>query len=338
MITDLVAIVASLLPVLVFLAVLVYLDSYKLVPVRVVLITIGVGVVVAAVAMGINKGLLEATGMGGKMYARSLAPAVEELLKSVYVVYLLRSRRVGFVVDAAIHGFAIGAGFAIIENLYYLQAIGDAPVVTWFIRGFGTAVLHGGATSLFAMIAKGLLDRDHPVPQSITLALLLAIALHTLYNNFVLPPLVSVLVLYSVFPLLITVVFYHSERATNRWLGNQFDTDQELLDIINSGAVAESRIGEFFESAREQFPPEMLVDMLCYLRIHVELAISAKGMLLLREAGFEPPVDESVRSRFAELVHLKKSLGRTGLLAIQPFLHTNDRDLWQLHMLDQQSR
>ena len=44
-------------------------------------------------------------------------------------------------------------------------------------------------------------------------------------------------------------------------------------------------------------------------------------------------VDEATREKFTELGYLEKSIGRTGLLAIQPMLHMSHKDLWQLYML-----
>lgn len=58
-------------------------------------------------------------------YSRYGAPVVEEVLKSIYLVYLIKSKRIGFMVDSAIFGFAIGAGFAFVENIYYLQSVSD---------------------------------------------------------------------------------------------------------------------------------------------------------------------------------------------------------------------
>ena len=43
---------------------------------------------------------------------------------------------------------------------------------------------------------------------------------------------------------------------------------------------------------------------------------------------------ETARAKFDELRYLERSIGRTGTRAMQPFLHLNSRDLWQIHMLD----
>ena len=75
-------------------------------------------------------------------------------------------------------------------------------------------------------------------------------------------------------------------------------------------------------------------DMLCYLRIHLELAIRAKGILMMQGAGFRIPVDPEVREKFVELQFLEKSIGKTGRLALLPFLHTSHRDLWQIYLID----
>ena len=48
--------------------------------------------------------------------------------------------------------FRVGCGFALIENLYVLWNAPDAGLATWVVRGFGTAIMHGGATAIVAVI------------------------------------------------------------------------------------------------------------------------------------------------------------------------------------------
>ncbi len=107
----------------------------------------------------------------------------------------------------------------------------------------------------------------------------------------------------------------------------------ELLEIINTGKVSETNIGIYLQSIRNKFPPEVVVDMLMLLRINLELFIRAKGILMMREAGLEAAHTEDIRERFNELHYLEKSIGKTGKLAISPFIRQSSRDLWQLYML-----
>jgi len=111
----------GLLPVLAFLAALLYLDSYKLVRLRIVIAIVAAGVAVAYVCYFVNGYLLGAVAIDFTTYSRYVGPAVEEFAKALVIVALIRSDRIGFLVDAAIAGFAVGTGFAIIENLLYRQ-------------------------------------------------------------------------------------------------------------------------------------------------------------------------------------------------------------------------
>lgn len=325
---------AGLLPTVIFLAVLVVFDSYKLISAKGVLLMILVGALAATLSYFANEALLSTFDISFRTFSRYVAPLVEESAKAVVLVYLLRTHRIGFLVDAAIFGFAIGTGFAIIENLYYLRSTADLPIDLWLVRGFGTAIMHGGVAAIFAVTAQALSERKATVGVADILpGLLIAILTHSLYNHFTLTPWLSTLIVLTVLPLLALYVFRISENALQDWLDVGFDADAELLRIMNSGEIADSHIGQYLESFKKHFSPEVVFDLLCYLRVHVELAIRAKGVLLMRESGFETEPDQQVKESLAELKSLEARIGKTGLLALKPFLHLSRKDLWQLYML-----
>jgi RsiW-degrading membrane proteinase PrsW (M82 family) len=334
-VTTVLAVGVSVLPVLLFLGALLLIDSYKLVSLRAVLLSVAAGLAAGLAGYGVNIVLRSALALDWARYSLYVAPVVEETLKAVFVVYLLRRSRVGFVVDAAIHGFAIGAGFALLENVLYLQLNPGATLWSWVVRGFGTAVMHGSATAIVAMVSKTLHNRRDAFRLHLVLpGLGVAMVLHALYNGFAGHPLLSTALIVLVFPYLSVAVFQYSERETQAWLGAGFDTDQELLRAVRSGQVSATPVGRYLMSLRSRFAPEMIVDMMCLLRVRAQLAIRAKGILMMREAGFEAEPDPTVQDSFEELRYLEKSIGKTGLLALSPFLHTSTRDLWQLNLLD----
>jgi RsiW-degrading membrane proteinase PrsW (M82 family) len=331
---ELIRVCVSVLPVVLFLIVLIFLDSYKLVRFRSILTTVFVGVAVALVCLWVNTRLLNLWSWPTASYSRYVAPVVEEALKAGFIVYLIRSQRVGFMVDAAIHGFALGAGFAIIENLYWLGAQPDLTLFHCVMRGFGTAIMHGGATSLFALISQDWSERHESAGAALFLpGLGLAVIIHSLFNHFLISPVLSTAGLVVGLPLIMVAVFHHSEGALQKWLGVGFDSDAELLEMISTGRISDSRIGEYLASLKSHFSGEVVADMLCYLQLHVELSIRAKGKLLMREAGFPTPPDPATREKFKELAYLEDSIGTTGHLAIMPILRWSSRDLWQLHTL-----
>ena len=325
----------SLVPVFIFLAALIYLDTFKLIRLRSILWTIGVGCLVAIIAFVLNTNILAVTGWEFTSYSYYGAPFLEEILKAGYLVYLIRARKIGFMVDGAIYGFAIGAGFAFVENIYYLQTTENVNVLYWLIRGLGTAMMHGGTTAIVGIVMKKLsASRVSINALDVAFGLGIAVVIHSIYNHFFLNPMLSTLVIIVLLPALISVVFYESEKSTRHWLGLGLDTDLQLLEMIITGNIAETNIGNYFKSFQDKFRGEIIADMLCLVRIHVELSIRAKGILLMRSAGYDIPIEASVREKFAELQYLRKSIGKTGQLAVAPFLHTSSRDLWQIHLLE----
>ncbi len=332
---TLASILLGLLPVLLFLTGLLCADSYKLVARRSVFTAIGMGCLSAILCYFLNRAALSLPQVDPLLLRRYLAPLLEEGAKAVYVIYLIRSEKVGFMVDAGIQGFAVGAGFALVENAYYAEAIGGASFLFWVVRGLGTAVMHGSATAIVGILSKSLADRRQSTALPVFLpGLAVALVSHSLFNHLGHYPLVATAFLLVAMPLLLLLVFECSEKATRQWLGAGLDTDVELLELVLDGTVAQSRVGRYLESLKTRFPGPVVADMLCLLHIHLELAVRAKGILIARAAGVEIPRDPSVRANLTEMKYLERAIGPAGKMAMLPILRTSSRDLWQIYMLE----
>jgi protease PrsW len=330
-----IALIISVVPVFLFLGALVLLDSYKLITLRAILLAVAAGAAAALAGYVVNVFLRPGLGLDLSRYSVFVSPVVEELLKAAYIVWLLRRNKVGFVVDAATYGFAVGTGFAFFENLYYLPIHPNPTIWTWLVRGFGTALMHGGTTAILAMISRTLHNRAPAFRLSLMLpGLAVAVVLHSLYNQFLVSPLLATGLIVLVFPYIVIFLFQQSERETRSWLGTGFDTDQELLRVMRAGQLSDTPTGRYLTGLRTSYPPEVIVDMMCLLRLRAEFGIRAKGLLLMREAGFEPEPDPSLRAKLEEVDSLEQSIGRTGMRALKPFIHTSTRDLWQMNLLD----
>ena len=335
MLTLLPSALVALLPVLAFLAALLWLDSYRLLSPSAVLAVIAAGAAVAALSYPLNGALLGRMDIGLIAFSRYVSPLTEELLKGLVVVALVRSHRIGFLVDAAIFGFAVGTGFALAENLYYLHLASEAGMGTWIVRGFGTALMHGGTTAIFAVMGLARIEQAtkasalHFLPGFVA-----AVLLHSGFNHLSHAPLIATLATMLTLPPLQWLVFERSEQALRDWIGHGFDADAHLLELIGSGSFATSPPGRYLASLKRSLPGPLLADALCYLRLFTELALRAKGMLMMRENGFEPPAaDDETRAKLAELRYLEDSLGATGLRALRPALHMRQRELRQLYVL-----
>jgi len=329
-----VSIAISLIPVPVFLTGLMLMDSYKLIRPHRVLTALFYGCATAGVCYFIYLYLAGESGLDGDQLSKYVAPFYEEGTKALLILLLIGRHKVGFPVDAAIAGFSIGAGFAAVENIYFLNAYGDVGLHIWFVRGFGTAVMHCSTTALLAIITLQLMNRrGFSLPLAGLTGLAAAYLVHSTFNHLPLAPVPMTLLQLVVLPPMVLLVFQRSEQVTQEWLGVGFDTDQELLKQMTHLGISDSRVGDYLDSLRQQFDGPVVADMLCYLRTHVEISIAAKGTLLMRKAGFNTTPDVSLKAKFEEIEYLKKAIGRTGLLALSPFIHTNSQDLWQIHFV-----
>lgn len=335
MILTLVKWLVGLLPAAAYLAALITLDSYKLVRLRSVILAMAAGAAALVVCNYLNAFLIDALGMEFRPFSRYVAPFTEEAVKAVYVVWLVR-RRIGFMVDAVILGFAVGTGFGILENVFYLNLLPDAPVYTWILRGFGTALMHGGTTGIFSLVCHYRLRYGGAgLPASVLTAYLVAVVIHSLYNHFLFSPPLTVLALTLAVPVAAVAVYRRSERSLAGWLGEGFDMDVEMLAAFEEGRLEETRVGRYLVSIRDHFAPAVVADMFCLLRLQVELAIQAKGALMLRKTGFEVEPDPELEDKLAELRFLERSIGPTGRLALKPLRRADARTDWERHLLGQ---
>src|SRR5579862_6852112 len=103
----------ALVPVLLFLGALVHGDSYKLMRFKTVLDIAAAGVLAAGASYVANSWAYAHFPGDFQAYSRYVSPWIEELLKALVLIFLIRTRRVGLPVDAGIAGFAIGTGFAL---------------------------------------------------------------------------------------------------------------------------------------------------------------------------------------------------------------------------------
>jgi RsiW-degrading membrane proteinase PrsW (M82 family) len=303
----------SLLPVLVFLAGIELIDFYRLVRPLQVLAAIGIGCVAAVVCYALNGALAGAMSNSRDAWLRWGAPSGEEVTKALCVYLLLRSNRIGFLVDAGIAGFAIGSGFALIENLTDLADLSAAGVLTVATRGFGTAIMHGGATAMFAAIfvpraaiagtarASAFFPRLAP-----------PVAIHVLYNQSFWPPVWQAAAAIVVLPVVLSEVLWRCEKTLEEWLGAK---DADLLQMISTGASSSSRPARYLRLLESTFGPRMAGDMLCYVQVSVELSAQAG-----HDAEFPGGPSAETADLLVELAWLQTQIGRAGRLVLAPLL------------------
>ena len=322
----------ALVPVIAFFLTLLYFDSYGLISPSEVAQTMTAGLALGVAAYFVNGALLAHVNIEFTSYSRFIAPIVEESLKAAALIWLFARNRIGFMIDAAIMGFAIGTGFAVFENVYYLYIFTDANFGMWIIRGFGTAIMHGGVTAIFAVLSQAFIERRGDLnPVYFLPGFLAAGAIHTIYNQFASNPLLATVVILVGLPPLFLLIFSKSERSVSRWLVNDYKSRQRLLDEINNGQFLQSETGRFMMSLSKKFDQSVVDDLFAYLKLHTQLLLRSEQVSLTPGRGDNFVVRIEDKEDVARLNALRKKIGSTAFKALWPHLRFSRRELWQIH-------
>ncbi|MGE5499001.1 MAG: PrsW family glutamic-type intramembrane protease [Syntrophothermus sp.] len=323
----------SALPVLLFLFFLVYMDTFKLIKKSILAAAMLWGAAAAVGSYFVSLLLSGAIKMGPGYYSGIIAPFIEEALKIALIIYLIKRNRLGFAIDGAIAGFASGTGFALIENLFYLNQLPTDNMFLWVVRGFGTAVMHGGTAAVFAIIVLSGNENEKRLGKWLR-GFALAAFIHAFYNQFIISPLYSSLLVILILPVLIIYIFDRGERSLRNWMELELDSEIKLMLMIRKGEFAATRPGKYILSIKDRFSKEVTFDMLCYIKLYIELSIKAKSILMLNESGLSVERgNDGAAEKLDELKQLEKNIGRAGIYAIAPVLRMNRKDLWKLNML-----
>jgi len=282
-----------------------------------VILSFGWGLVAFGLAYGANTLAFEAMGStraAETALRTTVAPIVEEILKSVILIVL--ARRMTYFVDGAIYGFAAGIAFSILENFLYLsRAPGGAAGGQMLARAFSTCLMHGSASALVG-IAIGRYRYGHGTGRllSALLGWVVAIGLHMAFNRLVNARLsagtaIGTLGL-GLGGLVLIVVFIRWGLAEEkRWIS-------ESLGIgsgVTRGEVAVvrqyDRIDELLEPIVERFGQEKADQVEEFLLKQAQLGIKRKTQTMSQDPAEQEGLGRQIAALHQEMEAIRKKVG-----------------------------
>lgn len=333
----------ALVPVLVLLGVFAWLDAFALMRLRELALLLLLGAFAAVVVYPISGKMLDTLPIGFSNYSRFIAPWIEEAIKGLCVILLFRLNRIGYKLDAVLSGFAIGAGFSVAENILYLTLFPDYGLGTWLVRGCGTALMHGTTTAMFAAIAHEFAEREHREASAgfdfrlwwFLPGYLVAVILHTIFNQFPGQPLLAMVGALIATPLAIMALFHFGQSEAARWLETEYSEHSLQLAALDSGGWPDSASGRKIAELAERLGPEAAGRIRGYYRTLAWLVVEAEETMI-EEAGGDVRVDRArVRDAFADLDRFRAAIGRSTFAALKPLLPFSRNDYWELAELRQ---
>ena len=325
--------VAAILPVVIYIFIVYKIDNFSLINVKNLFLQVLCGMVAALVCFG----LFQLTGvMLSENQSDFFNPVLEEIIKAIPLLWLATRKKIVFFIDSVICGAAIGGGFSILENIFYLLLGNEMGIGTVLFRGLEVALIHMGCSAIIAaglMLGIRLILRSRsrlPIKNSDALMvislLVVAPVLHVCHNTFHFNPLVQFIFVIGTMGGLLVWTYFYDVEMIHRWLDTGLDKQLSLLNSIKKGQLSDTPTGHFLQSVKDAFPPEDFFDMICFVQLHVRLSVASRSRVMLWESGLErdlPLTDEMkelILSQYTEYRLLEKRLGNTARMTIAPIV------------------
>ena len=332
----------ALFPVLAMLMMFIWLDVFKLMTTWETLGLLALGGITAAVAYPLSGIFLDQLPLGYSSYSRFAAPWVEEFIKGLAIVGLFWFNRIGFKLDAVISGFAIGAGFSVVENIVYLTRFPDLAPSTWMVRGLGTAVMHGCAVAVLAATAHEFAEREtrgRVADYQFSLlwfipGFLGAVAIHTAFNQLPEQPMLAMIATLAIAPFLIMAMFRFGAVEAQKWLSHERELHRVALEAWKSGRYPADDSGRRIAALVARSDQATALKIREYCELMTFLAWTAEDALH-DQLDDVSKVEVEAGAAFDRLESLKHDLGKTSFAALKPLLPFSRNDYWEISELEE---
>jgi RsiW-degrading membrane proteinase PrsW (M82 family) len=328
-------ILATIIPLFVLYAIYA-LDFYEMGTFRSVIICFVWGGIAFVLARFINRGVYFTHLISYPDITRYFAPVVEEILKAIILVYLVRRLDFTYFVDGAIYGFAVGIGFAIFENYEYILTTPGPGLGIAIARVLSVNLIHASATALVG-VTLGLARFKHTSGRLVLLlfGLAAAILLHGIFNNIVTRDIPGPILIYAAILGLSAVGFI--VFLILRGLGEQRSWIEEKLGPADRVTTGEARIvyrledvRKLLEPARRMFGEEKSNQIEQFLIIQARLGILRKTLDKLPDEKMRQEVEQQITDLRVEMDQARRAVGSYAMLYVRNIFPEETSPLWSL--------
>ncbi|MCZ2128164.1 MAG: PrsW family intramembrane metalloprotease [Anaerolineales bacterium] len=298
------------------------------------LLTLAGGVAAYFFAAQINP-LFVKTGLASwSQVARFIAPVLEEILKSVILIYLIRQADFNYIVDGALYGFGAGVGFAVMENYEYVVGHPQVALMLALARVFSTNLMHAAGSGIIGTAfayQRGDKNRKRGA-EIIVGGYVVAVVFHALFNAMVgAGAALFVAIGYGVIGLtVIWLIIRRGMKIQKQWVA-------ETLSKADRVTLEETKAVSNIELINEALTPierrfgknsAALVRKLIYKQ--AEIGIKQK---LLESASVETRKEDlsaAIRDLRQEMDALRSQIGPYCMMAVREVYIGQEARIWEL--------
>ena len=312
-------------------------NLYSTSQIEIVALCFGWGLASFLIASQVNSFILTEARLDTQTLARYVAPITEEIIKAALLVYLVRRPLFKYFVDGAIYGFAIGIGFAVVENYQYITTYQTGALMVALGRTLSTNLIHAtGSAIIGVMLGLGRFQRGVSRRGLFFGAgMVIAILIHTGFNNMV--SRISgerwLIYMYA-----ITVGFIGAAfilRLIQLGLKEERSWINEMLGIADKVTKGESRVvlrlaeaGVLLTPIVERFGKQKATQIGRLLAVQAQLGILRKTLQTLPDERMRQDAGKQISDLQDEMALLRNRIGVYPMLYLRSIFPSDNYSVW----------
>jgi len=331
--------ILSLIVPLLFLGIIYKSDFYQTGQFHIVLKSLLWGVVAFAPATFTYIGLEPLWPRNSNPIVQFAAPFYEEVFKGLILLYLFKRAKFTYVVDGAVYGFAVGTGFAIVENFVYILNNPLAATMVATQRIFSANLVHAFSTATIGITLGLFRSRTSKSRWRIpAFGLLIAIVQHMLYNNMIyvmdttgnrtLPSIIFIPGLPGI--LFIRYVMLYGKKQAQTWIKEKLETERSITRNEVAAVDHLPAMNEILFPVVERFGVEKaeLVEDLLYLQ--AQIGIKRKALDNLRENNTtRKDLEAEIGEMRTEMKNIQHEIGTYAMLFVRGLFTEEMVSVWE---------
>lgn len=325
--------IALVVPVI-FLFLIRRYDLYQTGKFKFNIITLIYGLIAYLLAAQINPFILN-IGLADSwdQIVRVWAPIVEEILKSLIIIYLVNRADFNYIVDGAIYGFGVGIGFAAIENVQYMNSKIEIALIVAVARVFSSNLVHAtGSGVIGTALGNWRVGKSKRALLIVTAVYAFAIFFHALFNSMVSDGVaILVAVLYGFIGIgLIYSIIRYGMNIQKEWVAEKLGIADRVTDEERKLVQNVETIEEALEPIAKRFGADKVKSVRSLLYKQAEIGIKRKILDTEANANRKAELQQIIEDLSHEVKILRKQIGVYPMMMVREVYLGENTQVFQL--------
>ncbi len=296
------------------------------------IITVIWGIIAYLLAVQVNTTVIEMGWATRTQVIRIGAPIIEEILKSLILIYLVSRADFNYIVDGAIYGFGAGIGFAMIENYEYVVGHQEIALTVAIARVFSTNLVHAtGSGVIGTALAFRRGDSSWKGWLFILLGYVFSISFHMGFNTMVNSG--GYLIFAIIFGFVgVGLIWYAIRRGLNtqkEWVGEKLtEADRATKSETKALTKIEELNREILAPVERQFGVQKALWVRKMLLMQAEMGIKRKLLDSTPNENKRKEIEVLIENIKKEVKTLRDQIGPYCMMLVRQVYLEQDIKIW----------